>query len=138
MIKDFKIKPPIWPRELTFQEFRDLNPQINENQLIHLYNQYLGKFLEELRQQNLHFKQALNNQLVEELRKFADENISLFNLSLVGFGSSAGRGFNYAEGPTGTDGSGGIGSFAVGTFLSNAKQHFPFPVDNGFPRFTVS
>ena len=39
MSKKFNIKPPVWPRELTFEEFKKLNPQINENQIINLYNQ---------------------------------------------------------------------------------------------------
>ena len=133
MSKKFQIKPPIWPRELTFQEFRDLNPQINESQIIHLYNQYLGKFLEELQQQKTHFKQSLNNQLVIELSKFNDKNIDLLNPFLICFASTAGpagRGFNF-------DGN-GIGSFAVGVFLDNARRHHSFPVDSGFPRFTVS
>ena len=36
MSKKFNIKPPVWPRELTFEEFKKLNPQINENQIINL------------------------------------------------------------------------------------------------------
>ena len=65
----FTIKPPNWPRELTFVEFSRLNPHIkNENQLIQLYNQYLNKYLEELRQKKVHFKQSLNNHLLNELR----------------------------------------------------------------------
>ena len=57
MSKKFDIKPPNWPRELTFEEFKKHNPLINENQIVNLYNQYLAKFLNELRQQKLHFKQ---------------------------------------------------------------------------------
>jgi len=65
----FTIKPPNWPRELTFSEFSRLNPHIrNENQLIQLYNQYLNKYLEELSQKKIHFKQSLNNHLLNELR----------------------------------------------------------------------
>ena len=48
MNKKINIKPPIWPKELTFEEFRKLNPHLNENKLIPLYNQYLNKFLTEL------------------------------------------------------------------------------------------
>ena len=45
MSKRFNIKPPVWPKEYTFQEFVRLNPHIiNENQLITLYNQYLNKY----------------------------------------------------------------------------------------------
>ena len=51
----FTIKPPTWPKEYTFAEFSRLNPHIrNENQLILLYNQYLHKYLEELRQKKGH------------------------------------------------------------------------------------
>ena len=34
MNKKINIKPPIWPKELTFEEFRKLNPLLNENELI--------------------------------------------------------------------------------------------------------
>ena len=70
MSKKFTIKPPIWPKELTFEEFKKLNPLINENQMIHLYNQYLAKFLNELSQQKIHFKQSLNKNLQLEINKF--------------------------------------------------------------------
>ena len=64
----FTIKPPTWPRELTFVEFSRLNPHIeNDTQLIELYNQYLHKYLEELRQKKIHFKYSLNNHLLNEL-----------------------------------------------------------------------
>ena len=119
-----QIKPPVWPRELTFQEFKKLNPQINENQLIHLYNQYLGKFLEELRQQKTHFKQSLNKQLVVELESFSK------NLQSSTIDSTAGAGgLNYK--------SRGIGSMAVGVYLDVNLQHSSLPVDEGYPRFTV-
>ena len=75
MSKKFDIKPPVWPKELTFQEFKQLNPQINENQLIPLYNQYLGKFLEELRQQKVHYKVSANKQLVTEFKNFTDSDL---------------------------------------------------------------
>ena len=32
--KDFKINPKVFPREYTFEEFKSLNPNINENVLI--------------------------------------------------------------------------------------------------------
>ena len=70
MSKKFNIKPPIWPKEYTFAEFAKLNPHIiNENQLISLYNQYLNKYLEELGQQKIHFKQSKINQLLTELKE---------------------------------------------------------------------
>ena len=69
MSKRFNIKPPTWPKELTFQEFVKLNPHIiNENQLITLYNQYLNKYLSELGEKKIHFKQSKINQLLTELK----------------------------------------------------------------------
>lgn len=70
MSKRIDIKPPNWSKELSFEEFKKLNPLINENQIIHLYNQYLAKFLTELRQQKVHFKQSLNKNLQLEINKF--------------------------------------------------------------------
>ena len=63
MNKKINIKPPIWPKELTFEEFKKLNPLLNENELIPLYNQYLNKFLTELAERKVHFKQSLNKNL---------------------------------------------------------------------------
>ena len=128
MSKKFNIKPPIWPKELTFQEFKQLNPLINENQLVPLYNQYLNKFLTELAERKIHFKQSLNNQLVIELAKLKNRNSFnsfMFSNEIAG----GGGGFSYI--------STGIGSYAVGTYLSSTYQHFPVPVDEGYPRFTV-
>ena len=70
MSKKFDIKPPIWPKEYTFTEFAKLNPHIiNENQLINLYNQYLNKYLTELGEKKIHFKQSKINQLITELKQ---------------------------------------------------------------------
>ena len=70
MSKKFNIKPPIWVKEYTFAEFAKLNSHIiNENQLISLYNQYLNKYLEELGQKKIHFKQSKITQLLIELKK---------------------------------------------------------------------
>ena len=70
MSKKFNIKPPTWPKEYTFQEFIKLNPHIiNENQLITLYNQYLNKYLTELGEKKIHFKQSKINQLLTELKE---------------------------------------------------------------------
>ena len=127
MSKKINIKPPIWPKELTFQEFKHLNPLINENQLIPLYNQYLNKFLTEIAELKIHYKQSLNKQLVIELAKLKNDNsFKTFNFSEE---IAAGGGFHYI--------STGIGSYAVGTYLSLTHQHFPIPVDAGYPRFTV-
>ena len=68
MSRKFNIKPPNWPKEYSFEEFKKLNPHIiNENQLISLYNKYLHKFLEELNSKKIHFKQSKVNQLLTEL-----------------------------------------------------------------------
>ena len=76
MSKTFNIKPPNWPREFSFQEFRQLNPHIiNENQLIILYNQYLNKYLTELKQNKIHFKQSTITQLLTEIQNLKLENI---------------------------------------------------------------
>jgi len=75
MSKKFNIKPPTWPKEYTFQEFVKLNPNIiNENQLITLYNQYLNKYLTELGEKKIHFKQSKITHLLTELKdlKFND------------------------------------------------------------------
>ena len=136
MSKKFDIKPPTWPRELTFQEFKNQNPLINENQVVNLYNQYLAKFLNELRQQKLHFKQSKNTQLVSEIQKFRNLNIFDDYKSTHGPGGFVGApgqggGFNYT--------CLGIGCYTVGTYgyhLENSNQS-PVPVDGGYPRFTV-
>ena len=64
------INPTNWIREYTFAEFVKLNPHIiNENQLISLYNQYLNKYLTELGEKKIHFKQSKINQLLTELKE---------------------------------------------------------------------
>ena len=75
MNKKFNIKPPNWPKEYSFEEFKKLNPHIiNENQLISLYNQYLHKFLEELNAKKIHFKQSKVNQLLTEFENLQSNN----------------------------------------------------------------
>tara|TARA_R110000851_G_scaffold332823_1_gene510079 strand:- start:2384 stop:2935 length:552 start_codon:yes stop_codon:yes gene_type:complete len=135
MSKKFDIKPPTWPRELTFEEFKKHNPLINENQVVNLYNQYLAKFLNELRQQKLHFKQSKNTQLVSEIQKFRNLNIFDDFSSTHGPGMppgpGQGGGFNYI--------CFGIGCYTVGTYGYHNDNSYqsPVPVDSGFPRFTV-
>ena len=76
MSKKFNIKPPNWPKEYTFAEFAKLNSHIiNENQLITLYNQYLNKYLTELGEKKIHFKQSKINQLLTELKDLKFDNI---------------------------------------------------------------
>ena len=136
MSKKFDIKPPVWPRELTFEEFKKLNPQINEDKVVNLYNQYLAKFLNELRQQKLHFKQSKNTQLVSEIQKFRNLNIFDDFASTHGPGAppgpGQGGGFNYI--------CFGIGCYTVGTYGSDAdgvSRQSAAPTDNCYPRFTV-
>jgi len=130
MSKKFDIKPPIWPKELTFEEFKRFNPLINEGQLIPLYNQYLNKFLTELAELKIHFKQSLNKQLASEFQNLIKES-SFQNIT------------NYFDLTTGLGGGGfsykgvGIGFFAVGTYLDYKGDHYNFPQNGGFPRFTV-
>ena len=88
MSKKFAIKPPIWPKEYSFQEFVKLNSHIiNENQLISLYNQYLNKYLEELGQQKIHFKQSKITQLLTELRKLQNQTIAIASSGVGGGGN---------------------------------------------------
>lgn len=92
MSKKFNIKPPIWPKEYTFQEFARLNPHIiNENQLISLYNQYLNKYLTELGEKKIHFKQSKINQLLTELKDLKFNDIVNINTPGGGYQSQ-----NYA------------------------------------------
>ena len=80
MSKKFNIKPPIWPKEYTFAEFAKLNSHIiNENQLISLYNQYLNKYLTELGEKKIHFKQSKITQLLTELKDLKFDNIVSLN-----------------------------------------------------------
>ena len=92
MSKRFNIKPPVWPKEYTFQEFAKLNPHIiNENQLISLYNQYLNKYLIELGEKKIYFKQSKINQLLTELKDLKFEDIVNINTPGGGYQSQ-----NYA------------------------------------------
>mgnify|MGYP003649334142 CR=1 FL=1 len=130
MSKKFDIKPPVWPKELTFEEFKRFNPLIKENQLVPLYNQYLNKFLTELAELKIHFKQSLNKQLVSEFQNLLKESsfsdiTNYFDLT-TGIG---GGGFSY--------GGFGIGFMAVGTHLDSKLNHSSFPKNGGFYRFTV-
>tara|TARA_R110001592_G_scaffold119991_1_gene323726 strand:- start:2682 stop:3200 length:519 start_codon:yes stop_codon:yes gene_type:complete len=128
MVKNLKIKPPNWPRELTFEEFKKLNPHINENQIINLYNQYLAKFLNELAEKKIHFKQSHQKNLqqnLNELKKQASFSVN----NLMGVLGTAGVGGFFIRK--------GIGYYAVGTYLTALKEHTTYPPDEGFFRFTV-
>ena len=90
MNKKFNIKPPIWPKEYTFTEFAKLNPHIiNENQLVSFYNQYLNKYLTELGEKKIHFKQSKINQLLTELKKSQLQSVIAI--------ATPGAGYQYAS-----------------------------------------
>ena len=66
--KKFKIQPKNWPKEYTFEEFKRLNPNINENVLINYYNKYLQEYAENYSRHVKHFednKKLLSNNLQE-------------------------------------------------------------------------
>ena len=90
MSKKFNINPPNWPREYTFTEFAKLNPHIiNENQLVSFYNQYLNKYLTELGEKKIHFKQSKINQLLTELKKSQLQSVIAI--------ATPGAGYQYAS-----------------------------------------
>ena len=62
--KNFKITPKVWPKEYTFEEFKMLNPNINENILINYYNKYLQEYAEDRSRHLKHF-----NNTKEDLSK---------------------------------------------------------------------
>ena len=113
MSKRFNIKPPTWPKEYTFQEFAKLNPHIiNQNQLITLYNQYLNKYLTELGEKKIHFKQSKVNQLLTELKDLKFDQIMSIATPGGGYQTK-----NYALQFTGdTDGSTRRGDLVVTDF----------------------
>ena len=61
------IKPKVWPKEYTFEEFKMLNPNIKENILINYYNKYLQEYAEDRSRHIKHFNDTKNN-LSEEIR----------------------------------------------------------------------
>ena len=65
--KKFKIKPKVWPKEYTFEEFKQLNPNISENLLINYYNKYLQEYAENRSRYINHFNDTKNN-LSKELK----------------------------------------------------------------------
>jgi hypothetical protein len=59
--KKFKIKPKVWPKEYTFEEFKQLNPNISENLLINYYNKYLQEYAENRSRHITHFNDTKDN-----------------------------------------------------------------------------
>ena len=64
--KKFKIKPKVWPKEYTFEEFKQLNPNIAENLLVNYYNKYLQEYAENRSRHITHFNNTKDN-LTKEL-----------------------------------------------------------------------
>jgi hypothetical protein len=59
--KNFKIRPTTWPKEYTFEEFKMLNPNINENILINYYTKYLNEYAEDRSRHINHFNDVKDN-----------------------------------------------------------------------------
>ena len=59
--KKFKIKPKVWPKEYTFEEFKQLNPNISENLLINYYHKYLQEYAENRSRHITHFNNTKDN-----------------------------------------------------------------------------
>ena len=88
--KQFKIKPKVWPKEYTFEEFKRFNPNINENLLINYYNKYLQEYAENRSRHIEYFednKKLLANNLQEVKNKYDDSQYFLqmyYNNSTAG------------------------------------------------------
>ena len=65
--KKFKIQPKNWPKEYTFEEFKRLNPNINENVLINYYNKYLQEYAEN-RSRHINYFNDTKDNLSKELK----------------------------------------------------------------------
>ena len=73
--KKFKIQPKNWPKEYTFEEFKRLNPNINESLLINYYNKYLQEYAENRSRFINYFndnKKLLSSNLQEVKDKYDD------------------------------------------------------------------
>jgi len=73
--KKFKIKPKVWPKEYTFEEFKQLNPNISENLLINYYNKYLQEYAETRSRHINHFNDTKDN-LSKELNLLNEKLIN--------------------------------------------------------------
>ena len=80
--KNFKLKPTTWPKEYSFEEYRGLNPNINENILINYYNKYLQEYAEDRSRHINHFNDIKDN-LSKELLTLK-ESTGKFNNSSDG------------------------------------------------------
>ena len=71
--KQFNIKPKVWPKEYTFEEFKRLNPGVNENLLINYYQKYLLEYSRDRSRFIKHFednKQLISDNLTELKQKY--------------------------------------------------------------------
>ena len=78
--KQFNIKPKTWPKEYTFEEFKRLNPNINENLLINYYNKYLQDYSQNYSRHIKHFedtKKLLSSNLQEIKNKYKNSQYFL-------------------------------------------------------------
>ena len=85
--KNFKIKPKVWPKEYTFEEFKQLNPTINENLLINHYNKYLQEYAETRSRHIDHFNDTkdtltkelnlLNEKLINNSQEWSDGDMNV-------------------------------------------------------------
>ena len=78
MNNKIKVKPKIWSKEYTFEEYKRLNPLINENVLINYYNRSYRVFLEDRSKHIDHFnnrKHKLSNEikLLKKYKKWNDD-----------------------------------------------------------------
>jgi hypothetical protein len=85
--KNFKIKPKVWPKEYTFEEFKQLNPTIAENLLINYYNKYLHEYAQDRSRHLNHFNDTkdnlskelllLNEKLIDNLIEWDDGDMTV-------------------------------------------------------------
>ena len=85
--KNFKINPKVWPKEYTFEEFKQLNPNISENLLINYYNKYLQEYAENRSRHLKHFDNKkdnlskelnlLNEKLINNVSEWSDGDINV-------------------------------------------------------------
>lgn len=73
--RKFKIKPKVWPKEYTFEEFKQLNPNTPENLLINYYNKYLQEYAENRSRHLSHFEDTKDN-LSKELKLLNEKLIN--------------------------------------------------------------
>lgn len=90
--KNFKIKPKTWPKEYTFEEFKRLNPNVNENILINYYNKYLNEYAEDRSKHINHFNDVKDN-LSEEIRSLKNKKLWSFDGDQTVGPTGAGRQF---------------------------------------------